>query len=590
MAEPGERGSRDAGSVATAHTGSVAPSLEAALPPVEPGELEAVRRVFVCFGKTARIIQLYPSNNSLFVEATNELHSVFERFLAEHGELALDIEECRFMYKGRPMHEEPVRSRSIPFRLYVDGIRRITFAPGVTREELLSLLEVLGHPPPAEDSEDDMVTLLWEKEFQHFHYFVLDLDTTEEPPHLDREVKPREEAESQEGAADAEGGEARPKKPPRVLPPEVLKRILPVSEQDVKALHDMVEAERCKNLRHDLTTLLFELLSLHVDPEGLRNVIGILGLLLRSFVRAGEIGDGLEVLKRLQALETSTADEEQKGLIRDQLAQCSGRDVIDALAAVLEKPGQRGAREVMEFLDLLGPPAIPALIDVVHRIADEWIARQIVLRIARADPEPLIARLSAPDPEVVRRIVAAIGATAEPALAEWLLPLLGHDRSPVRVEVLRSLARLGGDKARSGIVRCLADPDRQVRLQATRAVAEAGETALLPGILAILESREFQNRDFLERQEMYKAVARVGRNAAVPYLTRVLDESGWFNRGRRDQQRACAASALGCVATPEARMVVAERLESSRGLVLEALRVSLRRIDEALRREQKDAP
>ena len=141
---------------------------------LSPGELEGVDSIFGWVEKTARVFQIYPENNKIFIDFTEGLAQSFTGFLRQHGELDLVVEENLFLYAGRTVYDEPNRAKSLSMRLFRDGIRKIVFYEGLTKREVLDFLDALTRPVSTGDLDDDIVTLLWSKDFEHFSYYVLD--------------------------------------------------------------------------------------------------------------------------------------------------------------------------------------------------------------------------------------------------------------------------------------------------------------------------------------------------------------------------------------------------------------------------------
>src|SRR5205814_2069125 len=69
------------------------------------------------------------------------------------------------------VHAEKDREKSLAYRLYRDGIRRLTIQPGATWEELLKLLEILSvRFIGVRQQEEDVVTLLTRAAFRFIDF------------------------------------------------------------------------------------------------------------------------------------------------------------------------------------------------------------------------------------------------------------------------------------------------------------------------------------------------------------------------------------------------------------------------------------
>ena len=117
--------------------------------------------------KTCRSFVLYDSGNEAIRKFLGLVKEKFDVALA-YGDLALVVRPFELTLNGEVVYLERDRERSLAFRLYRDGVRRLSIEGQVTWEELLKLLEVLSlRTVGASTAEDDTVTLLHKAGFQH---------------------------------------------------------------------------------------------------------------------------------------------------------------------------------------------------------------------------------------------------------------------------------------------------------------------------------------------------------------------------------------------------------------------------------------
>ncbi len=62
----------------------------------------------------------------------------------------------------------------IPYQLFGDGVRRIQFLPGVTEDEFRDLVAIFVREASSLGPEDDSVTALWDRRFEHVAYVAID--------------------------------------------------------------------------------------------------------------------------------------------------------------------------------------------------------------------------------------------------------------------------------------------------------------------------------------------------------------------------------------------------------------------------------
>ena len=113
------------------------------------------------------------------------------------GPVELEVRPFELALGSEVVYLERDRERSLAFRLFRDGVRRLSFRPGLDWEEILGLVEILSvRYTGVSQQEDDIVTLLAKTAFPHIAFvaiegFVLDEEVQEEgepvlaPDHLE---------------------------------------------------------------------------------------------------------------------------------------------------------------------------------------------------------------------------------------------------------------------------------------------------------------------------------------------------------------------------------------------------------------------
>ena len=77
---------------------------------------------------------------------------------------------------------------------FKDGLRELTFKKGLPRDELEEFLKIIALDFDREAVDDDVVTLLWEKDFQNIQYivdeaFLPDADEEDYGTRAEREIR-----------------------------------------------------------------------------------------------------------------------------------------------------------------------------------------------------------------------------------------------------------------------------------------------------------------------------------------------------------------------------------------------------------------
>jgi hypothetical protein len=122
--------------------------------------------------KTARAGRLYAPNNRALANFRDVLLGLFGEYFADHEELTLQVRPDRFLWgpEGEAVYEDGDREHGFPFRLYRDGIRVLTLVVGITDDELMELVRILGQRTIGQLEEEDLATRLWSMRSEHIRY------------------------------------------------------------------------------------------------------------------------------------------------------------------------------------------------------------------------------------------------------------------------------------------------------------------------------------------------------------------------------------------------------------------------------------
>ena len=138
--------------------------------------VEQLSRCFATLDKVVRGMRLYEGKGALIERLMADLELKLSTML-EQGEVTVRVTPIGLVYGTSPLTAAGEKTPRYLFRLFCDGVRELTFLPGVERSEIVDLVAVLNMEAQGED--EDLVTLLWKKQMRHIQYFAADtLDMT----------------------------------------------------------------------------------------------------------------------------------------------------------------------------------------------------------------------------------------------------------------------------------------------------------------------------------------------------------------------------------------------------------------------------
>lgn len=156
---------------------------------------------------------LYPEANSVRRQSLLKAQRWLKNYFEEEQEtsLRLVVEADHLLFNGEVVYKDKPEEHGIFFPLFRDGIQWFEFIPGITAEELRSVIDILNRFRTLRDEpEDDLVTALWEQNLQYIKYKtadgfgetnpIIDIASLKVTGALDREEKQSPDAHRPLGA------------------------------------------------------------------------------------------------------------------------------------------------------------------------------------------------------------------------------------------------------------------------------------------------------------------------------------------------------------------------------------------------------
>jgi len=529
----------------------------------------AVRELFVVLGKAFRAYQLYDENNPVRHRFMESLRQSFQGLWNETDRLTLVVEEERIRLGDEEVYRAEGRSESLAFLFYKDGVREITFLPGIESAELEKFLGVLQSARKLVPEGDDLLTVLWDRDLQFFEYKYVDFlaegvdlpvpgqGATREALQgvIDGELAVSVGEDRAESLAAGEGTD-----PARsVRQDDFNPTLYALDPREVEVLRRELHKEVYRDLRGEVLSALFDRLEESDKPTRQTEILQILGTLLPNFLSRGGLNAATRVLEELRRLESQpdVFDDERRALSRSLLDAVSSPQAIDELIQSLYDGSIRASpQQLSAFLRFLRAGSISPLLRAAETVDHkelQAVLRAAVHGIAQRNREAVVRLLEAPDPIIVAgaaRLAGAIQiAEAGPALAG----LLAHPDPTVRLAAVEAAQSLKASTAAGALLHTLDDPEREIRIAAARALGMLRYAPAAKHLQEILGSKEIRNADISEKLAFFEAFGRIGGEGAVGFLDKMLHSRGFFGKKEPSEMRAAAAVALGKASVPAAR-------------------------------------
>ncbi len=547
-------------------------------PPAE--ETQVVHSLMQVLVKGLRAVQLYLPNNPIYQKAAENLRDAFAAVWEIEDEVVLKVSESTLSWDGEPVLTQEERSESLAWLLYKDGVREVSFAKGVEEGEIVEFLTVLQQVRtlPA-DAVDDLLTLLWERDFQKIRYAYVELG--EEAAPLERT---EEEPTASEDVQQAVEEETTEPEPPRglVSVEDFDTTLYFLDEKEIASLKEEIGREYSQDLRGNVLAMLFDLFELQTFGTVRAEIISIIENLIPYLLAVADFRSVATVLEELRVLLERVREllPEHRAALHELPARLSQPEPLGQLLQALdEAPVHPSEEELGALFRELRPAALAPVVEWLPKLATERVRTLLLTaaeRLARAHPTELIKAMATDDVDVLLQSIPIAGRLKLPPVAPTLGRLLQHPQPPVRRASAEALAAIGTSSAVRLLEQAIDDDDRDVRVAAVRTLGEHGHGSALGKVREAVVGRHLRDADLTEKTAFFEAFGALAGEKGIEVLRGMVGTKGFMKRKVDPQTRACAAMALGKIRTPAARDVLESVKADKDPLVRNAVNKALR--------------
>jgi HEAT repeat protein len=546
------------------------------------------------FVKTIKAFRIFPPENPSLVGFRELLFRKFQFFLKRYHVFSFKIGEYEFSFNNRILYENKDLKGSLAFFLYKDGLREFRFLEGLEEWEIQGFLDIIKRGDQVNKQEDDLVTMIWERDFVHISYRATDeyLEDTAviipenieqfrknlifeplahqiDPDYLDEETG--EEVNYYEAMT-------RAASPPSLA---MNRDVYFLTPQELEGLRKEVETETSPIFLFNIIDILFEIMGLEKKPEPYQDAVTVLNKLLDALLTLGEFQKATDLLSRVFIiLKTYSLQEWQLKAIQDLAESAGDPQRIERIGKVLER--REGVRldEVRGYLKLLKPSSLQPLMKVLGDLGNPKARRTVcdaVCEIGKDQIDQILPFMEDRRWYLVRNVVYILGRIGKEPAIPSVQKALGHREMRVRREAVQALGAIGGAKAFHLLIKALQDVDVRIRCAAALNLGKVGRKNSLPYLLEVIQAKEFTRKEAAEKKAFFDAIGLAGSNDPIPLLRKLLMKKAWFRRKRMDELRQGAASALALIASREAKEVLERGQESRNARIRQACQQALRR-------------
>ena len=519
--------------------------------------------------KAIKAFRFYPPDNPTLKGLREQLLRKFQYFLNKYQSFVIQVGQYDLSYKGKVLYENRDVKTSLAFSLYKDGLREIRFLKHLEEWEVQGIIDILQQSEQINPLEEDIVTMMWERDFVHIRYLATDEFLDEEPMVLPESVdqfrkhlvsKPlAHHVEISPGGEGSEEGtdwsESLSKVTEELSPFVTDQGVYSLTPDEMEGLRRDVESEVDRGFAHNITDILFEILVLEKEPGPYQDAVRTLIKVLDGFLTLGQFVRATDLLKRVHLFLKSDGLQGWQAEKIGQILLEAGEGARVARVGKIVESEEVRPEDVNTYLSLLQKNSIQPLVRLLGELKNSKARRVFCDALSEIGKDAI--ELFIPFMEdrrwfLVRNIVYILGRIRKEESLPYIQKAFNHEDNRVRREAIQALGLIGGQKAVGLLMRALTDNDVRIRCMAAINLGKMGKKAGLIPLVEIVQSKDFYKREPVEIKAFFNGIGMAGSDEVVPVLQDLLRRKSWFGRGKADETRIGAAHALAMIGTPDA--------------------------------------
>jgi hypothetical protein len=345
-------------------------------------EMDIARNVIETILKSKKVLNLYPSTNPIYVNNLDNAYNQFKEYFHYQDELTLKFSKNDIYYNSESIYHNTQRNDNLALLFFKDGLREITFNKDVPRDEIEDFIYIISLDFDRDNIEDDIVTLFWQKDFQHIKYIAEDIflaeDEAHDPTAIKEETKdPTDNADIIRAYEDSIEDDENPSSVP----------IMPLTTEDFKQFLGYLKRDS-EGKNSKFLNMIFEIYN---DVERIVEYEDIGYIFMKTFEYLIKEKEFKLMADALHQIKASIGDSNTESEIRKQaikiLLFVSGKKITDIIGDILDREVKIEKNDFQEFVSLLDQNAIAPFINLLGELQSVHARKTVVDALVSLGPK-----------------------------------------------------------------------------------------------------------------------------------------------------------------------------------------------------------
>jgi len=573
-------------------------------PRTDSPEVKKSKEVIKRLGNAFSSMKIYPPDNPAVKQSIETFTEKIKEFLDEYENLNITVEEFNLSYQGEKVFRDEEKMKSLPFLLFKDGMRELSFHKGIDEKEIQDFLETVKEDSDLPPEDSDVINSLWMKNFAHIRFIALDefLDTTIGNESEEVDFKYDKEAFStgelhltaedkrdiykRSVALGLHLNNQRGKKEGREEITEDMAlpwQHLAVDESEMPEIESMLSESRVKSRLTELINLLFEILFLEERHDRFSATLNVLNQCYKEVVHKSDFSEAFLLLNHVQELKQmlSSQFKEKEKLLEKFLKKEKEEYSLARLKKLFQEKRIKDFDSFFQYLRLLGPDTLPLVGEIWDHSENPLIrlkASDFLYEIGKNDIRALAYLAKDSRVSLAKEVIAIMGKIGGKEVVRHLESFVGHPDKTVKLETIQSLKKIADGASNKILIKFLHDEEEEVRARAAMSLKYSGDNTISISVTQLAKNKDFIKRSKVEKKALLNFLAKTKNSEICSLLQTYMKKWSILSRAKQNETRLCAVSALETMATPEAVRVLKEGRHIRNKKIRRACKLSLRKI------------
>jgi HEAT repeat protein len=490
-------------------------------PTKDNGAAQACNSALAELHKALKALTFYPEKHPLREEILHKAYQVTVN-VAEGGGLSLIVRRNGLSFADRDfVVDNTPMNIALAKELFAREVQQLTILPDLSFAEFTEFLSLLAMEPQAILAEGGLADLLTNRGIKSVIANEIDI-TAVFTKKMTGESSERIFAE---GTGDPSPGEG--------------------SEQEFESSGEG-ESDQLSDLEMEE---LITLMDSETDDDRYRLLVRILPGKCQLLKEEGEYD---RLFKALLQILKQNSDERKSAVKRENalllFQQLALGEMAEHLLDHLEDKAFAHKDIVLMILNRLGEHVVDAIIRRVIAVENQSALKTLTAALVRiGNPAvPSLTRLLKDNRwQVVRSAVIILGELGSRDSVSDLTNAAFHMENRVRMEAIRSLARIGGREATTLLIDFLDDKNQGVKRQTITWLGITRNEKALQALLQLVMKQDLLGKTLTLKKEAIIAIGRIGDRRAIDILGRFIRKGHIITPGRWEELKILAIETIG---------------------------------------------